>query len=263
MSVWAAQRRVSSIITLFVFVVFIGIGVFLFISYEPVSCDDGVQNGAEMGVDCGGACPACPVPPKPLLDVWTRPFRVAEGVYSAVAYIENQNEDLYVPSVQFEIVLYDADRSVIGRASNFTPIMRGTVTPVFVPHIVTGKRRAESASFRFVGDPVFSPRAEPYRFIFSDVDIQIPENGSPRIGASATNAGKAVAEVDFIVIVYDEDDVAVGASRTFEKDMRSGERRDIRYTWVNPFALRRGPCPGGSCVRGVKRAEIIPVILKP
>ncbi|MGC4069391.1 MAG: cellulose binding domain-containing protein [Polyangiaceae bacterium] len=25
-------------------------------------CDDGIQSGAETGVDCGGACPACPAP---------------------------------------------------------------------------------------------------------------------------------------------------------------------------------------------------------
>lgn len=27
------------------------------------SCDDGIQNGDETGVDCGGACPPCPVEP--------------------------------------------------------------------------------------------------------------------------------------------------------------------------------------------------------
>ncbi len=29
----------------------------------PASCDDGVQNGDETGVDCGGSCPECPPPP--------------------------------------------------------------------------------------------------------------------------------------------------------------------------------------------------------
>ncbi len=30
---------------------------------EP-TCDDGLQNGDELGVDCGGACAACPPPPE-------------------------------------------------------------------------------------------------------------------------------------------------------------------------------------------------------
>ena len=26
---------------------------------QPPSCTDGVQNGSETGVDCGGSCPPC------------------------------------------------------------------------------------------------------------------------------------------------------------------------------------------------------------
>jgi hypothetical protein len=29
---------------------------------QPASCTDGVQNGNETGVDCGGSCKACPPP---------------------------------------------------------------------------------------------------------------------------------------------------------------------------------------------------------
>lgn len=29
---------------------------------QPPTCIDGIQNGAETGVDCGGSCPACPDP---------------------------------------------------------------------------------------------------------------------------------------------------------------------------------------------------------
>ena len=60
----------------------------------------------EAGVDCGSVCGVmCAVQPVPLLPLWTRTFPVSEGVYAAVAYVENQNETLYVPEVQYEIVL--------------------------------------------------------------------------------------------------------------------------------------------------------------
>ncbi len=32
------------------------------------SCDDGVQNGDEVGIDCGGTCADCPAPPAPRCD---------------------------------------------------------------------------------------------------------------------------------------------------------------------------------------------------
>ena len=46
-------------------------------------CDDELQNGNEVGVDCGGDCPACPpefievIPP-----VYQRPYEPNEGVYN-------------------------------------------------------------------------------------------------------------------------------------------------------------------------------------
>lgn len=252
------------IITLLILIAFLASGVLFFIFHTPVSCDDGVQNGLELGVDCSGSCPnVCPVDPKKLLDVWVRPFPLADGVYSAVAYIENQNADLYVPSVQFEIVLYDADGSVITRASQNTPIMPNGVTPIFVPHVVTGEREAVSATFRFIGEPVFVPHSGSYRFSFSDTSVDASDGSFPRVSALVTNTGdRAVREVDFVVVVYDEDAVAIAASRTFERDMQPGETRALQYTWVRPFELRRGLCPGGLCVREVKQVEIIPVVLK-
>jgi hypothetical protein len=44
------------------------------------SCSDGVQNQDETGVDCGGACPACPTPPDTAAP--TPPTRTAGDVSS-------------------------------------------------------------------------------------------------------------------------------------------------------------------------------------
>jgi hypothetical protein len=36
-------------------------GVCVFMPGALVSCSDGVRNGNEVGVDCGGTCPICSV----------------------------------------------------------------------------------------------------------------------------------------------------------------------------------------------------------
>lgn len=264
MSAWSKQRKLSIIMTIVVIVAFVLSGILFSVLHKPPSCDDGKQNGLELGVDCGGICPMlCVVEPKKLLDVWTRSFLVAEGVYAAVAYIENQNEDLYVPEVQFEIELYNKDNKMITRASSKTPIMPNGVTPIFVPHMLTGQQKAVTASFRFTEEPMFQPVPSPYGFDITDIYIETPEDKPPYARALVTNVGELpIREVDFIVILYDEENIAIAASRTFKEDMRPQETQTIQYSWVRPLTLRKGQCPGGLCTKQVKRVEIVPIVVK-
>lgn len=261
MSLWATRRRVQLVLTVIVLGTFCAAALVIFISHNPPTCDDGVKNGSEFGVDCGGSCPKeCPIPPKQLLDLWTRAFPLADGIYAAVAYIENQNSDLYVPDVQFEIEVYDEDNTSITRSSRRTTIMPNGVTPIFVPHIITKERVVSRATFRFVNDPVFAVYKGDHDFTFSNVHY---DSTKPSVDAVVTHNGRSwLREVEFVVILYDEDDVAVAASSTVVSHIDPGASRNLAYTWVHPIVLRRGPCPGGLCTREVKRVEIIPIILE-
>lgn len=358
MSAWSVQRKLFIFLTIMVLTGIVTSLVIFVLFNKPPRCDDGIQNGLELGIDCGGVCPvSCPVEPKGLIDIWTRAFPIAEGVYSAVAYIENQNEDLYVPEVQFEFEVYDGNNKRISRASEKTTIMPNGVTPVFAPRILTGKRKAETASFRFVDDPVFSRVPGPYVYkVFfdtyngrevvlrayyqnscigtyvvapesgvsaapaalssfqvydkaaevslsdcvsvkrsdygpakktvrlgdfslqywhaldfegtydlsiTDVYFEVPEYEPPRASALVRNVGDTTArKTDFVIILYDEDDNAVTASRTFEENIQPQEVRTLQYSWVQPLTPQTSLCLTGDCVKKVERAEIIPVVLE-
>ena len=201
--------------------------------------------------------------PKDLIDVWVRSFPIADGVYSAVAYVENQNRDLYVPEVQFEFELYDENNKRITRASDRTIIMPNGITPVFVPRILTGMRAATSASFRFVKDPEFKKVPRSYGFNVSDVFFEVLEDKPPYVRALARNVSDFIVEkVDFVVILYDEGGAAVTASRTFEENMDPQETRTLQYSWVQPLRLRDDECPEGTCKKKIERVEIVPVVLE-
>ena len=182
MSAWSQQRKLTIVLTMVVLSVFILSGIVFTFLYSPPSCDDGIQNGLEEGIDCGGSCQQiCVAPPIPLRDIWRRAFPVTNGVYAAVAYIENQNKTRYVPEVQYEIELYDSFNALIGRTSQFTPIMPNGITPIFVPHIVTGKQEVVSASFRFVKEPKFAEQPYPYGFDIKDIYREISEDAPPYV----------------------------------------------------------------------------------
>ena len=265
MSAWSAQRKLLIVLTIVVIAGFILSGVLFLILHKPPTCDDGIQNGIEDGIDCGGVCPAiCPVEPKKLFDEWVRVFPITKGVYSAVAYVVNQNADLYVPEVQFEMEVYDEEGKRITRASQTTPIMPNGITPVFVPRILTYEREAKTVSFRLVEEPRFVKTTQQNDdFILTDVYFEASEDEPPYVRATARNIGEGpVKRTDFIVILYDEDGVAITASRTFEKNIEPQGTRVLQYSWVQPLELRKGPCASGTCTKEIKRVEIVPVVLE-
>lgn len=265
MSVWSNQKRFRIILTLITVLSFIVTSVLFFSFYNPPRCDDGLQNGSEQGVDCGGICEnICPIPPEKLVTLWDQAFPLDESVYAAVAYVDNRNESLYIPSIQYEFVFYDIRGTAITRASQRTQILPGGITPIFVPHVLVGEREIAYSSFRFVTDPqrafrrITTPKPT---FSFGKVDIHSDTTTSPYATTTVRNTStEIVREVEFIIILYDRENRAVAASRTFERDIAPQETRELYYTWVNPFVLEeKVSCPGGLCDNEVVRAELLPI----
>ena len=152
-------------------------------------------------------------------------------------------------------------RTNLTRTSQKAFITESGITPIFVPHILTGKRQAERAVFRFTEEVTFIRKEKKHTFDITNISINAPYDTPPTAAATVLNTGsETIAEADFIVIVYDEDGTAIGASRTFEKDIAPNETRALRYTWVHPFELHSGSCIGGLCEKQPKRVEIFPIV---
>lgn len=255
MSIWARQKKIYVSLLLIIFILSV-ISISLFFSFsKPISCFDGKQNGLEEGVDCGGTCSLkCNEEPKRIIPLWTRPFKLSDGVFSAVSYVENQNRDLSSEN-KVEIVLYDKNGDQITRATKNVLILENGITPIFIPHIITQNRVPTRATTRFIQDFVFTDEFVRPDITFSDIEI----NESPAISVRATatnNSNYSIREIDFVAILYNEKDVAVSASKTFKRNFKAGEIIDLNFTWVLPFDLI--DVSGGS--GEIKKVEITPVL---
>jgi len=58
-----------------------------------VSCTDGIQNGNETGIDCGGDCPACPSSDKEIISV---SFQDAPGSFDPIVQIDNDLNEVWI-----------------------------------------------------------------------------------------------------------------------------------------------------------------------
>ncbi len=140
-SQWAAKRKLTySIILIVLVILFIGVPTYFFFHHTP-TCEDGVQNQDEKGVDCGGMCKRLCVSDisNPIV-LWQRVFQVAPGVYNAVAYIQNPNVQIEVAKVPYTFKLYDANNVLIIQQSGTTFIPADQTFAIFEPSIRTGSR---------------------------------------------------------------------------------------------------------------------------
>lgn len=235
-------------ITLF-FAVVIGIPLAVYL-HRPATCFDGIMNQGETYTDMGGPCEILdPRTLTPHAVLWSRPFFVRNGVYSAAAYIENPNADAGVVEAPYRFQLYDSKNVLVAERQGTTYIVPGTVTPVFERQIDVGARTATRAFFE-LGSPLTWQRLVDMgdEVGVSNKILETPET-APRLTATVHNNNVALRQnLTIFAVVFDTAGNAIGASQTIVDRLAGNETRDIVFTWAQPFD------------RQVGRVDIIPSI---
>jgi len=203
------------------------------------TCFDNRKNQGELGVDCGGPCGPCELKnPKSLTVFWTRLAHADSGVYDAVALVENPNEVLSSPSLQYEFAFFDATGE-IGRRTGSTFIFPQERIYVVEPDITLSR------------EPV---RVE-FKIISSDwqvgqvvLPILVVENRQYRIRETAGRRQSAVeatiantSPFDFrrmetSVVVLDKDGNVMGANRVVNENIGAGSTIDVLSLWPSELS---------------------------
>jgi hypothetical protein len=240
MSSWATKRRFTFISILGgFFLIFIVLpGIFIF--YKAPTCYDGKQNQDEVGVDCGGRCPLlCSIDALSPVVLWQRVFRVSEGSYNVVAYVENPNLNSGAVNVPYLLKLYDEKNILVYEKTATTFLPPHKTIAVFIAGIMTGERIPTRASFEFIRQPVWVKGI----LRESELKIQNPilsaEGEQPHFEMDLKNTStKKVSDIEVVVIVYDEKDNAVGASRTIVDAIGPDASAPLVFTWPEAFSQK-------------------------
>ncbi len=239
---WASRRRAIYGFGVFLFFAIV-LGVpFAFWWYEAPNCTDGEMNGKETAIDRGGNCP--------LLDErtliphavqWARAFPVRDGTWSAVAYVENPNDEGGVVSVPYRFKLYDDRNILVAEREGATYIMPSAVTPIFEGGIETGNRSVARAYFEFAAPLVWERVKDTSRVIDVTSKTVTDAETTPRVTAIVHNTSVADAkDVQFVSIVFDPSGNAIAASRTEIPRLAADEQQTIIFSWPDPFTLAVG-----------------------
>lgn len=91
-----------------VFLLVLATLVYALFLYDSPTCFDGDMNGAERGVDCGGACERiCAMDVTAPRVLWAQSFEITSGLYNAVGYVENRNPVEGTKNLRYEFRLVD------------------------------------------------------------------------------------------------------------------------------------------------------------
>jgi hypothetical protein len=246
---WGTKRRnLILVVIFFLFIIPIGVIAFL-ILYKPPTCFDGIQNGEESGVDCGGMCVLlCTDQMAEPVVLWERAFRFTGGLHNLIAYVQNQNPNGFIKNANYVFKIYNEENILIQEVTGTVSIPPKTSMPIIQTGVQLFEQVVSRITFEFTNNFVFEKSDPRETLLLIKDEVVENEDTAPRIRAKVQNVSfNTVSNVDIIVIVYDSFDSVIGVSSTFVPMLQSEQTQDIVFTWQIPFTDR------------VSRVEIIPL----
>lgn len=211
--------------------------------YVSPSCFNEKRDGNELGIDCGGDCTRiCAFQVIKPEARWARSFRVTDGQYNAVAYIENQNRIAATPKITYTFELYDRD-GLITKRTGETILPSDSVYPVFESKISTGSRVPTQTFITLDEASIWLP-ATVGRDQFTVTDRKLSEaDGKPRLDVKLKNNALTIAdEVEVVATIFDASGNALTSSRTFVDEFAPRSEVSVVFTWPEPIAKTVRSC---------------------
>lgn len=216
--------------------------VFLFYD-DSANCFDGIVNGDESGIDCGGSCVRiCPASVTAPSVVWSDSFKIADGQYNAVAYVENINAIAATKSLEYTFTLYSQGQLVAERRG-VAVLPPDSVYPIFEGRIITDGKEVTETRFTIEPVAVWQPATmgiEQFRVF----DIRLRGADTlPRLTARIENTAiQSAQNVEIVTTLFNEDNEPLTASQTFIEELQGRNNQEVVFTWPESIAKTVRSC---------------------
>ncbi len=135
---WALKRKLLVIITLIFLISFIILISYINFFYKPPTCFDGIQNGNEEGVDCGGTCEEiCRLKAERVNIFWSKTFKYSKDYSHIASLVENPNINYKIVAV-YNIKTFDNKGIRINDFDKKITLEPAEKRLIFIPFVETG-----------------------------------------------------------------------------------------------------------------------------
>ena len=233
MSSWSQRRKTMYLSIAAIILVGAVIVPLFLIFYKAPTCTDGIKNGNELAVDCGGSCQRlCQNAFLPAKLGWTRFAEVAPGLYNVAAYIENPNSEGEAYNVPYRLTLYDDRGIIIIETTGKLTLPPHRNTLAFQGAVSVGKRVPVRALFEFAANPVWYKAVDTLsNLIIGEKNYVEDESGSSLTVTLKNSSNKPIVNTSVYVILYDKEGNALGFSKTIVDIVPPLGSALAPYTW--------------------------------
>ncbi len=240
---WAQRRRMYVLTAIGLLIILLLVFIYIRFIYTVPSCFDSVENGDERGRDCGGSCVRiCAFDTRMPTVQWVESFKIIDGQYNAVAYVENPNPGAATPELRYTLRLSDSI-GVIAERNGSTILPPDNVYPIFEGRIMTGNRVPTKTTIELEPPELWLPATQARsQFNLVDRGQILNADESPSLQSSLRNNALVPAkDVEIVTTIFDLEGKPLTASRTFA-DFAPQTVQNIVFTWPEPIATTIRSC---------------------
>lgn len=233
MASWSRQRRfLYATAVIVALVAAVGIPGFFYF-YKAPTCFDGIKNGNELGIDCGGSCvKLCANAFLSPVVSWARFDKVTTGLYNVAAYVMNPNTSAGAANVPYHIALYDDQGVIITDVYGTVTLPPHRNTLAFQSSVNTVARMPARALFEFTAAPDWisaSDTLSPLQIV--DKRYNEDASGSSLQVTLRNGSANPIGRLSVYVVLYDSSQNEVGFSKTVIDGIPAGADAIAPYTW--------------------------------
>lgn len=241
---WGERRKYTYLAVFGIISVAFLCWVYISFFYHAPTCFDGARNGSEVGVDCGGSCSLlCQNQTHEPPVAWARSFLTVSAasttpagekgnnLYTAAAYIKNNNIGAGAHKAAYSFQLFDAKNQLIIERSGVTDLPPLPNIPIIESGIQTGTRTIARTLFAFSALPV-------WRVVSADsiptvgVSHQVLASDGSRLSLSLdNNTVEDVSNITVAAVLFDSNGVALAASKSLISSLPHKSSKSVVFTW--------------------------------
>lgn len=233
MASWSNRRKFMYGGSLIAIVVIIVGYVIFSLLYVAPTCSDGLQNGDELGVDCGGSCQKlCASAFKSPSVSWTTFENIAPGLYNVASYIINPNAEGEALNVPYHVVIYDNKGVKIQDVASTLHIPPRRDTLAFLGPVSVGKRIPYRVAFEFTASPDWFKSSDTLApLVISDKKYSEDDSGSSLLVTLTNSSVRTLRKMFVYVVLYDTDGNVIGFSKTTVDPLPGQTSTVAPFTW--------------------------------
>jgi hypothetical protein len=235
------RKKIAILMIPFLIIVLLVLIKIFFIKPAP-SCFDGIQNGMEQGIDCGGPCLPCGIKyAKPIEVISSKVIPETNNTSAVLIQIKNSNLE-YGVKFKYTVNLYSAFGEKLKTYTDKDFILPFSTKYLLIQKIDLTKDKINRVEVSFdytINDWFYSNFKTPDLFDVVDKKLRQTEPGEVgflELTAQLKNkTNKNFSEVEVVILLYSKTGEIINAAKTEAFNVEAYGTKTITYIWQYAF----------------------------